>query len=74
MIVTSVLNFLHIREGTLAIAAPAHERQPHIRALTLVRIPTALDNRRRIWMRPQRRRMETRLPIFFLIVFHEIPP
>ena len=71
---TSVFNFLHIREGTLAIAAPANQSQPHIRTLALVRIPAALYRWRRIWMRPQRRRVETRPPIFFLTVFHEIPP
>ena len=71
---TSVFNFLHIREDTLAIAAPANQSQAHIRALTLVRIPAALYRWRRIWVRPQRRRVETRPPIFFLTVFHEIPP
>ena len=71
---TSVFNFLHIREGTLAIAAPANQSQAHIRTLTLVRIPAALYRWRRIWVRPQRRCVETRPSIFFLTVFHEIPP
>ena len=71
---TSVFNFLHIREGTLAIAAPANQSQAHIRTLTLVRIPAALYRWRRIWVRPQRRRVETRPPIFFLLVFHKNQP
>ena len=71
---TSLFNFLHIREGTLAIAAPANQSQAHIRTLALVRIPAALYRWRRVWMRPQRRRVETRLPIFFLTVFHKFLP
>ena len=71
---SSVFNFLHIREGTLAIAAPANQSQAHIRTLALVRIPAALYRWRRIWVRPQRRRVETRPPIFFLTVFHKVPP
>ena len=71
---TSLFNFLHIREGTLAIAAPANQSQAHIRTLTLVRIPTALNGWRRVRMRPQRRRVETRPPIFFLTVFHKFLP
>ena len=71
---TSLFNFLHIREGTLAIAAPANQSQAHIRTLALVRIPAALYRWRRIWMRPQRRRVETRPPIFFLTVFHKFLP
>ncbi len=46
----------------------------YIRTLALVRIPAALYRWRRIWVRPQRRRVETRPPIFFLLVFHKIPP
>ena len=71
---TSLFNFLHIREGTLAIAAPANQSQAHIRTLALVRIPAALYRWRRIWVRPQRRRVETRPPIFFLTVFHKFLP
>ena len=46
----------------------------YIRTLALVWVPAALDSRRRARMRPQRRRVETRPPIFFLTVFHKIPP
>ena len=45
---TSLLDFLHIRKCALTVSAPADEREAHIRALTLVRIPAALDSRRRI--------------------------
>ena len=46
----------------------------YIRTLALVWVPAALYRWRRIWALPQRRRVETRPPIFFLTVFHEIPP
>ena len=74
MLITSILNFLHIRKRTLAIAAPANQSQAHIRTLTLVRIPAALYRWRRGGVRPQRRRVETRPAIFFLTVFHKVPP
>jgi len=74
MIVTSVLNFLHVCEIALAVAAVADKCLPQVRALSFMRIPAALYRRRRVWMRLQRRRVETRFPIFFLPVFHEIPP
>ena len=74
MIVTPVLDFLHVREITFAVAAIADKCLPQIWALPFVRIPAALYCRRRIWMRPQRRRVETRPPIFFLTVFHKFLP
>ena len=46
----------------------------YIRTLALVWVPAALDSRRRARMRPQRRRVETRPPIFFLTVFHKFLP
>ena len=46
----------------------------YIRTLALVWVPAALYRWRRIWVQPQRRRVETRPPIFFLLVFHKIPP
>ena len=45
---TSIFDFLHIRKGTLAIAAPADQRQPQIRTLTFIWIPTALNGWRRV--------------------------
>ena len=46
----------------------------YIRTLPLVWVPAALDSRWWVRMRPQRRRVETRPPIFVLLVFHKIPP
>ena len=46
----------------------------YIRTLALVRIPAALYRWRRVGVRPQRRCVEMRPPVFFLTVFHKVPP
>jgi len=48
MIITPVLDFLHVCEIALAVAAVADERLPQVRALPFVRIPAALYRWRRI--------------------------
>ena len=62
---TSILDFLHIRKCAFTVSAPADQRQPQIRTLTFVRIPAALDDRRRVRVRPQRRCVKARFPVVF---------
>ena len=68
MLVTPVLDFLYIREVAFAVAAIADKCLPQVWTLTFVRVPTALNGRRRVRVRGQGRLVILPSPIIFCML------